>query len=78
MAYDQIGSIIFLIEARLKPPYCYIYTVHVHNDPFHIRGSEFLYPGITTLNDDVRVAFLTKRLQHGLRERRLHERIESG
>lgn len=77
MAYNQIGSIIFLVETRLEPPYFDIETVLVHN-PFYVGGPELIYPGISTLNDDVRVAFLPKSVQHGLREACLDERIESG
>ena len=75
MAYDQISSIIFIVETRLEPPYFYIYTILVH-DPLHTRGSQSIYWGITTLNDGLRVAFPTKSLQHWLRERRFDERIE--
>jgi hypothetical protein len=77
MAYNQIGGIIFLVEARFESPYFDIETALMYN-PFNVRGPELIYPGITTLNDDVRVAFLTKSAQHGLREGCLDERIESG
>jgi hypothetical protein len=75
--YYQVGCVVLLVETRFELPHVDIHSVPAHV-PFSIRRAELIHRGVTTLDDDIRVALLSESVEHWLRKRSADECIESG
>ena len=79
MTYDQISSLVVLLQSRLEPPYTCLQIPcalpAVVGTPAELRCVKIRVPA---LDVQCPVALGAKYIQNGLRENLLHESVETG